>query len=117
MPYLNLIVNFTVPDEKAFSLAFAKAGGEILGKPEKYMSTSVTTNPSLNFGGSHDKAFQLHITTLGNLSVEKNKEYSKKLSEFLEKELGIKSDRGYITFYDPGNAYLGFGGQTFDGLL
>lgn len=46
-------------------------------------------------------------TSLGNLQPEKNEVYSKKISEWLNSKLGLKNDRGYIVFNDPGNAYIG----------
>ncbi|KAK7023997.1 Tautomerase/MIF superfamily [Favolaschia claudopus] len=93
MPYLELMVNIQV-------------GAEILGKPEAYITTSITYNKTLTFAGTLDPAFALTI-------VEKNERYSAALAQFFQDKLGIASDRGYINFHDPGNGYLGFKGTTF----
>ncbi|KAK7006751.1 Tautomerase/MIF superfamily [Favolaschia claudopus] len=100
MPYLELMVNIQV-------------GAEILGKPEAYITTSITYNKTLTFAGTLDPAFALTIISLGNLSAEKNERYSAALAQFFKDKLGIASDRGYINFHDPGNGYLGFKGTTF----
>jgi hypothetical protein len=46
--------------------------------------------------------------TLDNLSEELNEGYSKAFSAFFQEKLGTPSNRGYITFIDPGRAYIGY---------
>ncbi|KAM6500931.1 Tautomerase/MIF [Amanita muscaria] len=100
MPYLNLITN-------------VKLGAEVLSKPEEYISVSITYNDTLTFNGTFDPAFQLVITSLGNINGSKNVVYSKKLFSFLKEKLGIPDNRGYIVFQDPGVENLGFRSTTF----
>lgn len=45
--------------------------------------------------------------SLGNIDLEKNEKYSAEFSAFFGEKLGLKADRGYILFNDPGNSYLG----------
>jgi hypothetical protein len=40
--------------------------------------------------------------------VEMNEEYSKKVFEWLDAKLGVKHDRGYIQFVDPGRDRIGY---------
>ncbi|THH21102.1 hypothetical protein EW146_g406 [Bondarzewia mesenterica] len=107
MPSLVLTTNVKVADPKAFALEFSKAGAKILGKPEAYISVSYHYEEILTFNGTFDPALLLNIISLDNISPEKNEVYSKALFEFFEKHLGVSSDRGYITFIDPGRAFLG----------
>ncbi|KAJ7043042.1 Tautomerase/MIF superfamily [Mycena alexandri] len=113
MPYLELMVNVQVPDEKALALEFSKLGAQTLGKPEAYITVSITYNKTLTFGGTFDPAFALTITSLDNLNTEANEKYSLAFSEFFKEKLNIPNDRGYITFNDPGRGFLGFKGTTF----
>ncbi|KAF8744984.1 hypothetical protein AX14_011996 [Amanita brunnescens Koide BX004] len=113
MPYLNLVTNVKIPDPKAFALEFSKFGGEVLGKPENFMSASYTYNDTLTFGGSLDPAFQLTITSLFNINAEVNQQYARKISVFLKEKLGVSDDRGYITFFDPGAENIGYKSTTF----
>jgi len=50
---------------------------------------------------------------LDKISPSLNEEYSRRFSEFLEGELEIPKDRGYIEFFDPGRTHLGYNGTTF----
>ncbi|KAF9448885.1 Tautomerase/MIF [Macrolepiota fuliginosa MF-IS2] len=110
-----LIGGMQIADPKAFALEFSKFGAEVLGKPEAYITVQYQYNETITFGGTFDPAFTLKIFSLGNLSHDKNEQYSKTISEWLGKKLGLKNDRGYIVFIDPGNSYIGyvFQGTTF----
>jgi len=113
MPTLLLQSNVKIDDVKAFSLEFSQLGANVLKKPLKYMAVSYSYNESLSFGGTFDPAFVLSVHSLGNISPEKNVQYSKALFEFLQNKLGVPGSRGYIVFDDPTNAYMGHEGTTF----
>ncbi|KAH9977316.1 Tautomerase/MIF, partial [Lactifluus volemus] len=100
-------------DPRSFVLNLSKTGANILGKPEEYISASYRHNEFLTFNGNFEPAFLLTITSLDNITPERNEAYSSGLFAFLEKELGVQGNRGYITFYDPGRANLGHNGTTF----
>ncbi|KAJ7243414.1 Tautomerase/MIF superfamily [Mycena haematopus] len=113
MPYLELMVNVQIPNETEFALEFSKIGAKALGKPEAYITTSITYNKTLTFAGTLEPAFALSIVSLDNLNPEANDKYSAVLSEFFKDKLGIANDRGYITFTDPGRGFIGYKGTTF----
>ncbi|PSR70560.1 hypothetical protein PHLCEN_2v13599 [Hermanssonia centrifuga] len=46
-------------------------------------------------------------TSLDNFSAELNNGFSKDLFEFFEKHLGVKDNRGYVMFVDPGRENIG----------
>ncbi|KAJ7184392.1 Tautomerase/MIF superfamily [Mycena filopes] len=117
MPYLELMVNVPLRDEQKFALEFSKLGAKVLGKPEGYITVSITYNKTLTFAGTFEPAFALTITSLDNLNPEANEKYSLALSEFFQEKLNIPSDRGYITFNDPGRGYLGYKGTTFETIF
>jgi len=113
MPSLVLETNVKVTETKSFVLDFSKVATETLQKPEKYISISYRYNENLSFAGTLDPAFLLVITSLDNISPDQNTAYSKIFFAFMKEKLGTPGDRGYITFYDPGRAYLGHEGTTF----
>ncbi|KAI0781402.1 Tautomerase/MIF [Trametes elegans] len=117
MPALDLKTNVAVADPKAFTLAFSKFAAETLKKPESYISVNYTHTDNLTFNGSHEPALLLHITSLDNISPTQNEEYSKAFFAFFKEQLGVPDNRGYITFYDPGRAYLGYKSTTFGVLF
>ncbi|KAJ7778624.1 Tautomerase/MIF superfamily [Mycena maculata] len=117
MPYLELMVNVQIPNDTEFALEFSKAAAEALGKPEAYITVSITYNKTLTFAGTLEPAFALTVTSLDNLNPEANLKYSAIFSEFLQSKLGIPNDRGYITFNDPGRAFLGYMGTTFETIF
>ncbi|KAE9386789.1 Tautomerase/MIF [Gymnopus androsaceus JB14] len=116
MPILEITTNVKVNDEKAFTSALAKEGINVLGM-DKYWTVMYKYNEGLIFAGTHEPAFYMTILTVLGLPTSNNSDYSKKFFAFLETELGVPHDRGYIVFNDPGPDRLGFQSTTFDVLL
>ncbi|KAF8352250.1 Tautomerase/MIF [Amanita rubescens] len=112
MPYLNLITNVKIADPKAFVLEFTKLGAKVLGKPEGLMCASYTYNETMAYAGTFEPAFQLFITSVGNLNPQANITYTSKISAFLKEKLGLADDRGYIFFSDPGAENTGYKSST-----
>jgi hypothetical protein len=46
--------------------------------------------------------------SLDNINEQANEGYSKVFFKFFEEKLGTPGNRGYITFIDPGRAYIGY---------
>ena len=67
----------------------------------------------LSFAGTFEPAFTANIYSIGKINPEMNTNTSAGLAEFLEKELGLPSDRGYISFFDMKGTNMGFKGKTF----
>jgi hypothetical protein len=89
------------------------------------MAVFITYNETLAFGGTFDPAFILKIVRsrstsksilqlillqdcLDRINPTLNEEYSREFAKFIEANLNIPKDRGYIGFSDPGRAYLGY---------
>ncbi|KAJ3981222.1 Tautomerase/MIF [Lentinula detonsa] len=115
MPTLDLKTNVSLPDVNKYMLELSKTAAETLGKPEKYINITVSSQP-MTFQGTLDPAFQCTVISLGNLDPDSCARYSKTLFEHFERTLGVKDDRGYITFVDPGRSNLGYKGTTFQFL-
>ncbi|KAI0714241.1 Tautomerase/MIF [Fomitopsis betulina] len=117
MPSLELKTNVPLSDPKPFLLEFSSFAAKTLRKPELYVSVSYDFNENLTFNGSFDPAFLMTVTSLDNLKPDVDEEYSKAFFEFFQEKLGISGDRGYITFLDPGRAYLGHKATTFAAIF
>jgi len=113
MPSLVLTTNVKVPDVREFVVEFSKVAAKTLGKPEQYISISYNYDENLSFHGTFDPAFLMTITSLDNINPTVNEKYSKAFFAHFEAKLGVPGDRGYITFFDPGRAYLGHEATTF----
>ncbi|KAG6847877.1 hypothetical protein C0991_001278, partial [Blastosporella zonata] len=81
-----------------------------------YVTVSYQYSESIIFAGTHDPAFILRVTTLGN-GTDKNESFAKAFFGFLEKELGVPDNRGYIIFNDPTPVNLAHKSTTFAVLL
>ncbi|PSR70562.1 hypothetical protein PHLCEN_2v13601 [Hermanssonia centrifuga] len=113
MPALELKTNVKLADPKAFIQEFSLFSANLLKKPHAYISVSYTYNEFLAWEGTFEPAFLLNITSLDNLNAESNEGFSKDLFDFFEKHLGVKDNRGYITFFDPGRENIGHAHTTF----
>ncbi|KAF5301088.1 hypothetical protein FQA39_LY10907 [Lamprigera yunnana] len=83
----------------------------------KYCVAEVIGGINLSWGGSTDPAAFATLTSIGALGVEENKKHSKALSEFINKELAIPSNRMYISFHNIPTSDLGYNGTTFHEIL
>ncbi|EPQ58634.1 Tautomerase/MIF [Gloeophyllum trabeum ATCC 11539] len=117
MPALVITTNVKVPDIRVFIVEFSKFAAETLSKPEQYISVSYNYDENLSFHGTFDPAFLMVITSLNNINPEANEKYSKAFFGHFKERLGVPGERGYITFYDPGLAYLGHKATTFQTLF
>jgi len=117
MPTLTLTVTVAPRDEISFIKNFSAFAVETLSKPEEYIMINIIKNHMLYFKGSFEPAYLLRIVSLGNISPEQNEKYSKLFFAHLTEALGIKDDRGYIVFEDPGMAYMAHKGATFETIF
>ncbi|XP_013184045.1 macrophage migration inhibitory factor [Amyelois transitella] len=88
-----------------------------LGKPEQYCVVSVIPDVMMSFGGSSEPCGIANLMSIGGLGVEQNKKHAKILFELVANELGISSDRMYITFQDEPTGNVGYKGTTFHAIF
>lgn len=69
------------------------------------------------WGGEDVPCAIAHLMSIGKLGTKENKEYSKLLSEHIEKNLGIAANHMYIEFQDVKTTDLGYDGTTFHDIL
>ncbi|XP_076029933.1 macrophage migration inhibitory factor homolog [Oratosquilla oratoria] len=114
MPHLHLSTN--VPKEKipaSCMLELSKLVADTLGKPEPYVSIHIVPDQMLIFNRSTEPCGMAVLMSSGKLSIEENKVHSARISEYMEKNLGIPKNRMYINFIDMQKENVGFDGTTF----
>ena len=114
MPFLRIQTNQPLTDVEASALA-ARASAvvaEQLGKPERYVMTSVESNPSMQFAGTTAPLAYLELKSIG-LPESLTADTSRALCELLASATGIDPDRVYIEFTDAPRKMWGWNNGTF----
>lgn len=114
MPFLKIQTNRPMPEADAKSLAARSSTvvAEQLGKPERYVMTSVETNPAMQFAGSDEPLAFLELKSIG-LPESITADVSKALCELVCADTGISPDRIYIEFADAPRKMWGWDSGTF----
>jgi phenylpyruvate tautomerase len=114
MPYLKIQTSQPLPPDSARALA-KKASTLVatqLGKPEKYVMTSVESNPAMTFAGTEEPLAYLELKSIG-LSDTTTADTSRALCELVHAETGIDTARIYIEFSDAPRKMWGWDKATF----
>lgn len=114
MPFLKIQTNRPLPEADAKALAAKSSAvvAEQLGKPERYVMTSVETNPAMQFAGSDEPLAYLELKSIG-LPESITAAVSQALCKLVSGETGISPDRIYIEFADAPRKMWGWDGGTF----
>ncbi|MBN3283836.1 MIF factor, partial [Polyodon spathula] len=64
-----------------------------MGKPVKYIAVHIATDQMMMFGGKADPCALCSLHSIGKISGQENKLYSKLLCGLINKHLGISVDR------------------------
>jgi len=114
MPFLRIQTNRTLPEAEARSLA-ARASAlvaEQLGKPERYVMTSVESNPAMQFAGTDEPLAFLELKSIG-LPESITAGVSAALCQLVASETGTNAERIYIEFTDAPRKMWGWNNGTF----
>jgi phenylpyruvate tautomerase len=114
MPFLRIQTNQPLTDVEASTLA-ARASAVVatqLGKPERYVMTSVESNPSMQFAGSTAPLAYLELKSIG-LPESLTADTSRALCELLAGAADISPDRVFIEFTDAPRKMWGWNSGTF----
>ncbi|XP_072930935.1 macrophage migration inhibitory factor-like [Epargyreus clarus] len=80
-------------------------------KPEYKFVCAVSSDCVVSFGeDSTLPGAVASLESIGHISPEDNRVVTKELSEFMDRELGIKPERFFISFYDLQAQNIGKGG-------
>ena len=114
MPFLRIQTNQILPESTASALA-ARASAlvaEQLGKPERYVMTSVESNASMTFAGTDEPLAFLELKSIG-LPESITAGVSEALCQLVASETGTDADRIYIEFTDAPRKMWGWNNGTF----
>ena len=114
MPLLKIQTNQAIDADRQKHL-ISKASQEVaamLGKPERYVMTSVETSPAMQFAGEDTPLAYLELKSIG-LPESATADVSKALCELVTTATGIATDRIYIEFTDAPRKMWGWNGGTF----
>ncbi|GFR16066.1 macrophage migration inhibitory factor [Trichonephila clavata] len=112
----TLVLNTNVSKDKIpedFLQNTAKLVAEVLKKPISYVVVHVNPDQMMSWGGTSDPCAVGTLGSIGNLGTPQNVKISKVLFDHVKDNLGIKSDRMYITYVDLERANVGYMGTTF----
>jgi phenylpyruvate tautomerase PptA (4-oxalocrotonate tautomerase family) len=114
MPYLRIQTNLALSGEASRALAARSSAvvAEQLGKPERYVMTSVETSPAMQFAGTTEPLAYLELKSIG-LQESMTAAISEVLCNLVSAEAGISPDRIYIEFADAPRKMWGWNGGTF----
>jgi phenylpyruvate tautomerase PptA (4-oxalocrotonate tautomerase family) len=114
MPFLRIQTNQALSEADSKSLAAKSSAlvAEQLGKPERYVMTSVETNTAMQFAGNDEGLAYLELKSIG-LPESITADVSHALCGLVSAETGISPERIYIEFFDAPRKMWGWNGSTF----
>ena len=112
MPLLEISTNTTIENAQQVAGLASKLAAEILGKPESYVMVKIQPKQVLLFAGTDEAAAHIKLKSLG-LPEDNTRDFSARLCNFIETELGVSSARIYIEFSDPPRHMWGWDKTTF----
>ncbi|CAF4743863.1 unnamed protein product [Pieris macdunnoughi] len=102
MPCLKVLTN--LPNSKIpndFVNKIVPVLSKSVRKPEQNFIVVISGECRLSFGGaSTEYGAVASIESIGNLGPDDNKVITKEVTAFINKELGIKPNNFFLTFYD-----------------
>ncbi len=111
MPYCGLQTNAKVGDKESLAKKLSTVVAQELGKPEMYVMVSVEEK-EMTFGGNTQPCAFVDLRSIG-LTSSQTPKLSKAICDLLEKEIGVKPDRTYISFADAKGYMWGWNSSTF----
>jgi phenylpyruvate tautomerase len=114
MPFLRIQTSKPLPetDARALAASASRVVAEQLGKPERYVMTSVESNPAMQFAGSDEPLAFLELKSIG-LPESITAGVSEALCQLVSGETGTSTERIYIEFTDAPRKMWGWNNGTF----
>jgi phenylpyruvate tautomerase len=85
----------------------------LLGKPERYVMTSLQAGLAMTFGGDPAPACYVEVKSIGALDAARIARLCSVLCDLLHSQLGVPPDRTYISFEDVAPQLWGWDGRSF----
>jgi phenylpyruvate tautomerase PptA (4-oxalocrotonate tautomerase family) len=96
MPLIQLDTSCSLSDpdmKQALAKKLSQIAAEASGKPEQYVMASIHDNVTMTMSGAADPCALVTVKAIGGLSKAVNQTFASKISQVLQKELGIPPNR------------------------
>ena len=110
MPLLNISTNKKIKNEQILLAKSSDFISSLTGKPINFIMVKLTHSLSMNFAGTDEPCAFIEIKSIGSLVPSK---MSKPICEFFSNELGIPTERIYISFQDVDSKNWAWNSKTF----
>ena len=110
MPLLNISTNTKIKNEQILLAKSSDFISSLTGKPINFIMVKLTHSLSMNFAGTDEPCAFIEIKSIGSLLPSK---MSKPICEFFSNELGIPTERIYISFQDVDSKNWAWNSKTF----
>ncbi|RWS24441.1 macrophage migration inhibitory factor II-like protein [Leptotrombidium deliense] len=114
MPLLEITTNLArskIPHD--FVKLTVDLVANLLGKPKKRVVVAIRPDCIMSHGGEDDVTAIVHLTSIGKIDRDMNKETSAALYPHLEQHLGIKGENIVTVFHDAKGENIANNGITF----
>ncbi len=115
MPLVTVYTSALLPAEETSQALLRKLSSavvEILGKPERYVMTSLVPRSQMMFAGTFAPACLVDVQSIGALAGDRPKQLTEAACRFVQEELGVPKDRIFVVFTDVPARLWGFDGST-----
>ena len=110
MPLLNISTNAKIKNEQILLAKSSDFISSLTGKPINFIMVKLNHSLSMNFAGTDEPCAFIEIKSIGSLVPSK---MSKPICEFFSNELGIPTERIYISFQDVDSKNWAWNSKTF----
>jgi len=110
VPLLNISTNTKIKNEQILLAKSSDFISSLTGKPINFIMVKLTHSLSMNFAGTDEPCAFIEIKSIGSLLPSK---MSKPICEFFSNELGIPTERIYISFQDVDSKNWAWNSKTF----
>jgi len=116
MPLIEVDTSCDVGDagkRQALVAGLSRVVAEGTGKPEQYVMACVRDKAAMVMSGGAGPCALVSVKAIGGLSRAVNQGLAGKISQMLQKELAVPTDRIYITFTELAASHWAWNGKMF----
>ncbi len=114
MPLINIQASVpAVADASSILQDLSSKLANLLGKPERYVMTSLQCGVPMTFAGDPSPTCYVEVKSIGALDGSRTQEVSQLVCSHIEQNLAIPAERTYIGFEDVPGRLWGWNGSTF----
>ena len=109
MPYINISTSAKVDNKKKLLEEISNLISSLTNKSKRFVMAKLNDNCEMYFDNEDPSCF-LEIKSIGSLNPS---EMAKPISDFVHQNMGIPTDKIYISFEDVPASMWAWNGRTF----